>query len=74
MINDNNVILHIVILFVSVIGGLEDHHLAGIQYGGLRPHQASEHINNPNAVVIHTQQVSPSPSVDIQGLVQGFPT
>ncbi|XP_030831252.1 uncharacterized protein LOC100891930 isoform X2 [Strongylocentrotus purpuratus] len=33
-----------------------EEHIAGHHFGGLPPHSASEHIKNPNAVIIHSQQ------------------
>ena len=44
--------------FYYPVIGLEDHHLAGYQYGGLRPHHPSEHVRNPNALVSHMHEVS----------------
>ncbi|XP_072024501.1 uncharacterized protein [Amphiura filiformis] len=41
---------------MATIIGLEDHHLAGYQYGGLRPHHPSEHLHNPNAIVSHMHE------------------
>ena len=32
-------------------------HIVGYAFGGLRPHSQTEHIKNPNVLVIHTMKV-----------------
>ncbi|XP_070575140.1 uncharacterized protein [Ptychodera flava] len=48
--------------------GLDEEHLIGYAFGGLRPHSASEHVKNPNAVVIHMQE-----GIEVLNLASGQP-
>ncbi|XP_002735115.1 uncharacterized protein LOC100378520 [Saccoglossus kowalevskii] len=48
--------------------GLDEEHLVGYAFGGLRPHSASEHIKNPNAIVIHTHE-----GIEVLKLATGQP-
>ena len=33
--------------------GLDHTHLAGLAYGGFKPHSVHEHVRSPNALVLH---------------------
>ena len=47
---------------------LEHDHIPGFSYGGLRPHSRHEHVQNPNAVVIHSHR-----GLEVLGLDTGQP-
>ena len=42
---------------VSVVGGLAADHVAGLAFGGLRPHSPDEHVKDPNVLVVHSAEV-----------------
>uniref|UniRef100_A0A1X7TCD8 Uncharacterized protein n=1 Tax=Amphimedon queenslandica TaxID=400682 RepID=A0A1X7TCD8_AMPQE len=41
---------------ISKVSGLAMDHIAGYAFGGLRPHSPTEHVLNPNVLVIHTMK------------------
>ncbi|XP_046553197.1 uncharacterized protein LOC124262710 isoform X1 [Haliotis rubra] len=47
---------------------LKPEHIVGYAYGGLRPHSDAEHVDNPNAVVIHRDT-----GVEVLNLLSGRP-
>ena len=44
----------------DTVGGLAADHIAGLAFGGLRPHSPDEHITDPNVLVIHSAEVKQS--------------
>ncbi|XP_033625650.1 uncharacterized protein LOC117288891 [Asterias rubens] len=48
--------------------GLDGEHIAGYHFGGLRPHSPTEHVKNPNAVVIHMHE-----GIEVLDLATGRP-
>ncbi|XP_038070046.1 uncharacterized protein LOC119739259 isoform X2 [Patiria miniata] len=53
---------------LATLIGLDGDHMAGYHFGGLRPHSSTEHVKNPNAVVIHMHQ-----GVEVLDLATGRP-
>ena len=52
-----------------VIGiALDDKHIMGYAYGGMRPHSPHEHVKNPNTVVIHSHN-----GIEVLSLISGQP-
>ena len=39
------------------VGDLAMGHIAGLAFGGLQPHSASEHVQDPNVLIIHSVKV-----------------
>ncbi|XP_033124776.1 uncharacterized protein LOC117123065 [Anneissia japonica] len=48
--------------------GLDDLHLAGYAFGGMRPHSPSEHVKNPNVIVTHSNE-----GIGVMNLVRRWP-
>ena len=42
-----------------VVGDMAADHIAGLAFGGQQPHSPSEHVVDPNVLVIHSVKVSP---------------
>ena len=40
-----------------VVGDMAVGHIAGLAFGGLQPHSASEHVVEPNVLIIHNVKV-----------------
>jgi len=45
------------LLFVFIVGGLAMDHMAGLTFGGHPPHSATEHVQDPNVLVLHSVKV-----------------
>ena len=41
-----------------VVGDMAADHIAGLAFGGQQPHSPSEHVVDPNVLVIHSVKVS----------------
>ena len=41
-----------------VVGDMAADHIAGLAFGGQQPHSPSEHVVDPNVIVIHSVKVS----------------
>jgi hypothetical protein len=53
---------------IMKVGGLAADHIAGLAFGGLRPHSPNEHIQDPNVLIIHSAE-----GVSVLHLYQGRP-
>ena len=38
-------------------------HVAGLAFGGQRPHSSEEHVQGPNALILHSMKVSPDHNI-----------
>ena len=46
-----------ILVLRSAVGGLAADHIAGLAFGGLRPHSPDEHIQDPNILIVHSAEV-----------------
>ncbi|XP_022108707.1 uncharacterized protein LOC110988983 [Acanthaster planci] len=53
---------------LAALMGLDGDHMAGYHFGGLRPHSATEHVKNPNAIVVHMHE-----GIEVLDLATGRP-
>jgi len=53
---------------ISRVSDLAVGHIAGLTFGGLRPHSSSEHVQDPNVLIIHSAK-----GIDVLHLYQGRP-
>ena len=44
-------------MFVLTVGGLAVDHMTGLAFGGHPPHTATEHVQDPNVLVLHSVKV-----------------
>ena len=42
----------------AAVGDLAKDHIAGLAFGGMQPHAASEHVEDPNVLILHSVKVS----------------
>ena len=46
-------------------------HIAGLAFGGLQPHSPSEHVQDPNVLIIHSVKVLTNTTVENIVCVEG---
>ena len=48
----------LLLIFLNfLVGELASDHIAGLTFGGMRPHSPDEHVQDPNVLVVHSAEV-----------------